>query len=354
MDFPLPERRRVQTTYGLDVAFPASNTLRGLLSQLATQYYEQSWKLAEFAAFAQPYVQKSSAERCVTHCLSSYLRCSVLIALGKPGHLDDDVWCLDTRGILTLAVCKTSYERLGLIGRALPWKEHQDVYIVRISLHTQVPVLKDETCHAYGPKVKAAFQAWDQRRDPWDVIFHSPEQLTEASAATKRVKPTIRLSQNIHIPKSELYPRPNDASAAGEWDESVAELFEWVGLACLGSERLRAYDRPDPYIAVYTPPSPAYTGDVVHVRWMGLLSPQFVQSVIDIASDASFACVVANSIAVSPVTYVPSPPSLRYPQRASRAQSEDSWSVVISRPEDSDQTSWLLVESIGKWDSRWG
>ena len=53
---------------------------------------------------------------------------SDLVALGKPGHLDDDVWCLDTRGLLTLAVCKTTYERLGLVGKALPWKEHQDTY----------------------------------------------------------------------------------------------------------------------------------------------------------------------------------------------------------------------------------
>ena len=53
---------------------------------------------------------------------------SDLIALGKPGHLDDDVWCLDTRGLLTLAVCKTTYERLGLVGKVLPWKEHQDTY----------------------------------------------------------------------------------------------------------------------------------------------------------------------------------------------------------------------------------
>lgn len=32
---------------------------------MKTEYYERPWKLAEFAAFAQRYVQKFSAERCV-------------------------------------------------------------------------------------------------------------------------------------------------------------------------------------------------------------------------------------------------------------------------------------------------
>lgn len=48
--------------------------------------------------------------------------------------------------------------------------------------------------------------------------------------------------------------------------------------------RIRVRDKPDPYISVYTPPSPTLTGDLVHIRWKGLLPPPFVQSVIDIVS----------------------------------------------------------------------
>ena len=49
------------------------------------------------------------------------------------------------------------------------------------------------------------------------------------------------------------------------------------------TDRLRINDKPDPYVAVYTPPSPSRTGDLVHVRWTGLLGPAFVQSVVDAA-----------------------------------------------------------------------
>lgn len=47
--------------------------------------------------------------------------------------------------------------------------------------------------------------------------------------------------------------------------------------------RLEVNDRVDPYIAVYSPPTPSRTGTITHLRWRGLLSPVFVQSIIDAA-----------------------------------------------------------------------
>lgn len=80
--------------------------------------------------------------------------------------------------------------------------------------------------------------------------------------------------------------------------EEVSALFEWVGLASLGSERcvryvhsmtpfdcilhrLRVNDSVDPYLAVYDPPLAMETGDLVTVRWIGLFTPSFVQSILD-------------------------------------------------------------------------
>ncbi|KIP01853.1 hypothetical protein PHLGIDRAFT_79987, partial [Phlebiopsis gigantea 11061_1 CR5-6] len=292
-------------TYGhiqLDVVVPESFDLQDQLSQLSTQYYERRWKLSDFAAFAETHVQ----------------RFSDLLALGKPGALDPDVWCVDTRGVLTLSVCKSTYERLGLVGTPLPWKEHQDT-------------------------------------GPWDVVFHVPEAPTDGAWQVRRVTAEARALRDVHMPKVSLCVRPSrDSSAMEEWDESAAELFEWVGLACLGSERIRVNDKPDPYICVYAPPAPSHTENLVHIRWKGLLPPPFVQSVIDIASQAPLAGIVANSTPASPVVYLPPPPSMRYPRRATRDESEDCWSLVVARSDRSDEVQWLLAESIGRWDSRWG
>ena len=45
--------------------------------------------------------------------------------------------------------------------------------------------------------------------------------------------------------------------------------------------RLKAYDRVDPYIALHECPSPSYVGDLVHLRWEGLIHPGFVQVILD-------------------------------------------------------------------------
>lgn len=49
------------------------------------------------------------------------------------------------------------------------------------------------------------------------------------------------------------------------------------------TDRLRANDRVDPYVAVYEAPLPASVDDVTHVCWKGLMDSAFVRSVIDTA-----------------------------------------------------------------------
>lgn len=43
-------------------------------------------------------------------------------------RLSEDLWAIDTRGVLTLSVCKETYEILGIVGKPLPFKGHSDVH----------------------------------------------------------------------------------------------------------------------------------------------------------------------------------------------------------------------------------
>ena len=59
-----------------------------------------------------------------------------------------------------------------------------------------------------------------------------------------RVSCERRESKNVHIPLLNIKPRPivsksddNDDDAMDEWNRDAGALFEWVGLACLGSQR---------------------------------------------------------------------------------------------------------------------
>jgi len=157
-------------------------------------------------------------------------------------------------------------------------------------------------------------------------------------------------------------------------------------------------DRVDPYVAVYFPPSPSQIGTVTHLHWRGLLSPGFLQSVIDsamyatscshvlmilyltiqphsssLSDDAnlptSFVSITANAFPTSPVTYIPpgagaAGTEKEAPMRVPRSDAEHCWSLILvprsSTEVDRETTEakgegfWLMAESVGKWDMRWG
>ncbi|KAJ7429701.1 hypothetical protein FB451DRAFT_1069856, partial [Mycena latifolia] len=159
--------------------------------------------------------------------------------------------------------------------------------------------------------------------------------------------------------------------AVADWEGEMRTLFEWVGMAGLGAQRLQAHDRADAYVAVYDAPAPATMAPVAHLRWRGLLSPAFVQSVVDAvlvhiwcasppppsplhAADApQFVALTAHALPAAPVSYVP-PGKSKSPARVPRADGEDAWCVVIAREPAGGEARWCVTESIGPLDARWG
>ncbi|KAJ7492009.1 hypothetical protein FB451DRAFT_1021813, partial [Mycena latifolia] len=153
-----------------------------------------------------------------------------------------------------------------------------------------------------------------------------------------------------------------DADAVADWEGEMRTLFEWVEMAGLGAQRLQAHDRADAYVAVYDAPAPATMAPVAHLRWRGLLSPAFVQSVVDavlvhICEDAAdapqFVALTAHALPAAPVSYVP-PGKSKSPARVPRADGEDAWCVVIAREPAGGEARWCVTESIGPLDARWG
>lgn len=118
-------------------------------------------------------------------------------------------------------------------------------------------------------RAKDAFRQWDDRREAqglgkWDILYHisngnyqsyllfrihpqaycaeSLKLQLEAAPTVLEVKPRCVVLQDIHVPKfeGERLLRPSGDSTAEDvedWHTEIAELFEWVGLACIGSDR---------------------------------------------------------------------------------------------------------------------
>ncbi|KAF8216651.1 ribonuclease P 40kDa subunit-domain-containing protein [Mycena galopus ATCC 62051] len=293
---------------------------------------------------------------------------STLTALSATPH-SDDVWCLDPRGVLTLYLSPESYQTLGITGQKLPFKSHSSEHTVSLPLQPSADSVKNRQ------KRDNALKAWDARRReageaPWTVLYCGNgahvAATTEFAASNghtdlvRTVKCQTTSSRGVRVPTVTLPARPpaTDPDAVEDWEEDMHELFEWVGMAGLGAQRLQANDRVDAYVAVYEPPQPSTTtvADVTRLRWRGFLGPDFVQSVVDTVLSArspQFVSITSHAFPTAPVSYIPQgKDGLKTPARVPSADGEDTWSLLIAR--EGDAKRWCLAESIGPLDKRWG
>ncbi|KAG6861461.1 hypothetical protein C0995_016552 [Termitomyces sp. Mi166 len=350
MDALPPERRRV------DVLFPSSDILESALRKLSTRYAKGQVKLADVVhssgAFADFYLQP---QRCFT-------------MLSNDVH-SDDVWCIDPRGLLTLLVTKDTYERLGLVGTRLPFKAHRDYFVIRLSLQKNAESVPNRA------RRDEALKAWDARREreglgAWNVVYcFNDSALPEPTLSKSEVREVHPSTSQVKVGPSISDRQQENDDDIEDWDTEMAALFEWVGMASLGSQRLKANDRVESYVALYEHPSPSYVGNITRLRWSGLIGPVFLQSVIDIALTTMktlptnetpevkpFVAITAHSCSTSPVSYIPPSASIADgPTRLARVDGEDTWCLFATpgarEPESID---FALVESLGQYDTRWG
>ncbi|KAH7890874.1 ribonuclease P 40kDa subunit-domain-containing protein [Phlebopus sp. FC_14] len=326
----------------IDVVFPSSPRLNQAFSSLETTYSKGRCTLLELYEYAS---QNAS-----------------LKALPIESN-DEDTWCIDPRGIMTLCVSKTLYEKLGLIGHKLPFKGCPEQYIIRIVLRKETESVGVRARH------RAALELWDSMRETtgvgkWEVVFvdaGSSEPGPSGPPQIADIKPRIWKDEDMSLPVPGLVQSEEESSE--DWKERLGELFEWAGMACLGAQRLKANDRVDPYVAVYETPSPSRISNVTHIRWNGLMETTFAQSLINTATslvstspggDGTFISILIHSSPMAPVSYIPpsEAQSRQSPLRVPRPDAEDTCCLILSA--SSDKSSWVMGQSVGKWDARWG
>jgi len=103
------------------------------------------------------------------------------------------------------------------------------------------------------------------------------------------------------------------------------------------------------------------------MRWYGILTPQFVQRIVDTATKllprrrATFPSVPLIGLTIHGSTGVPIFTLPRVP----RLEGEDTACIILAHEGTDDPVtssgeemglngSWVMLESIGKWDSRFG
>jgi ribonuclease P/MRP protein subunit RPP40 len=185
----------------------------------------------------------------------------------------------------------------------------------------RIPLKRETESVAVRERQKTALNAWDSIRaedglGKWEVAYvgasgtaqrlnFSPEANSRNagppasdSHTVVKVKAHTRHDADVYIPVLDLTESAEENLE--DRQERLGDLFEWVGMACLGAQRcgatstdlkvsrqsnnrLKANDRVDPYVAVYEVPSPSCIGNITHLRWRGLMDSSFVLSVINAA-----------------------------------------------------------------------
>ncbi|KAL4072807.1 ribonuclease P 40kDa subunit-domain-containing protein [Scleroderma yunnanense] len=321
----------------IDIVFPSSVHFEKTLSSLTTSYRRGQFTLSDF--FEQASRTSTSPP---------------LAALPTKSDADD-TWCIDPRGVLTLCMSKQPYEQLGLVGEQLSFKGCQELHVIKI------PLRKETQSIAVRARQEVAIRTWDELRaqsryGKWEIAY-----VGGGASSLLPIRYSVRQLNNVFIPVPELARSKEESKE--EWEERVSELFEWVGMACLGAQRLHANDRVDPFVAVYNAPTPSSLGDLTHLRWIGFMDTTFVQTVLTTAASlimtcpsdkSSFISVTMHSNPMAPVSYIP-PSCLTSgvemkdtPPRVPRPDADDTVCLVLTKD------TWLLGQNIGKWDARWG
>ncbi|KAK0202584.1 ribonuclease P 40kDa subunit-domain-containing protein [Desarmillaria ectypa] len=270
---------------------------------------------------------------------------------------DDDVWCIDPRGVLTLCVAKDTYETLGLVGKKVILgygrrHPHEERHVINI------PLQANTESEGNKKRRNKALKAWDGRREPWSILCTSkdPAKLTRLGTV-RPVKSQKTSMKDVRIPVVDLPPRPDGSQDdIDDWNDCLHGLFEWVGMAGLGAQRLQANDRVDPYVSLYEPTSPSNIGNITHLRWRGFLGPDFVQSIIDTITKISsprFVSITSHNCPYTPVPYLPrstftpsdSEAGFITPVVDPTKRSGDTWSMIFVPKPKAESLAWVIAET---------
>ncbi|KAK0501522.1 ribonuclease P 40kDa subunit-domain-containing protein [Armillaria luteobubalina] len=339
----------------LDVIFPSHDVLENALLLLKTHYARGKSTLSDIIASAKELGPESN------------------LTVLSTNFDDDDIWCIDPRGILTLCVAKDTYETLGLVGKKVVLgygRKHpnEERHVINIPLQANT--------ESKGNKKRRdeSLKAWDGRREPWSIVSTSKDSAELTRFGTVRSVECQKTSMdNVRIPIVDISPRPDGSQDdIDDWNETLHGLFEWVGMAGLGAQRLHVNDRVDPHVSLYESPSPSNIGNITHLRWRGLLGPDFVQSIIDIItfvrsqlmdnkltppgrkiSSPQFISLTSHNFPYTPVPYLPrsaftpsdSETGFITPVVDPTKRSGDTWSMIFVPGGKAESLTWVIAET---------
>ncbi|KAJ2506405.1 hypothetical protein IWW47_001594 [Coemansia sp. RSA 2052] len=251
--------------YRCTVIAPESANARELVKSQMDCYYRATLKLSDVIdpAFISAFVKKNT-----------------LLALSIGRRIDaDDVFAIDGQGTLILSVCKDTYESLGIVGTPAQFPlERGARFVIKIDLKAACMAPEKK----YFQRIKAGFDAVLNEEVEFLVGYYDAEtgrSLNFDVPGATQCTPTVE----EHLVVDALVPQLNDLLDAKDkvsdsWIECAQEIFEWVGLATLGSSRITSAPT-DAEVCEYMVSEPYSKATLCVVSVSGMLSPKAISAV---------------------------------------------------------------------------
>ncbi|KAJ2741605.1 hypothetical protein GGI20_005077 [Coemansia sp. BCRC 34301] len=251
--------------YRCTVIAPESANVGQLVKSQIDCYYRATLKLSDIIdpAFIAAFVKKNT-----------------LLALSIGRRIDaDDVFAVDGQGMLILSVCKDTYESLGIVGTPAQFPlERGSRFIIKIDLKAACMAPEKK----YFQRIKAGLDAVLNESVEFLVGYYDAET---GKSLNFDVPGATQCTPNVdeHVVVDAVVPQFNELLDAKDkvsdsWIERTQEVFEWVGLATLGSSRVTSIPT-DPEVCEYAVPEPHLKTNLCVVSVSGMLSPKAISVV---------------------------------------------------------------------------
>ncbi|KAJ2824916.1 hypothetical protein FBU31_003857, partial [Coemansia sp. 'formosensis'] len=212
--------------------------------------------------------------------IAAFVKNNTLLALSLGRRIDtDDVFAIDGHGMLILSVCKDTYEALGVVGtQAEVPLERGSRFVIKIDLKAACMVPEKK----YYRRIKAGFDAVLTEGIEFLVGYYDAEtgeSLNFDVPGATQCTPTVE----EHSVTGALVPQLSDLLAARgkvaeDWIERAQDVFEWVGLATLGSSLITG-TLVDSEVCEYAVSETYVKADLRVVSVSGMLSPVAISAV---------------------------------------------------------------------------
>jgi len=245
----------------IEILIPTSNDITFELEN-NTIYYVANIPLGELLTF---------------DFINKYIKDGEFIAFSFKQRLDnDDVFAINSDGILYMNLTKDTYTSLGLVGKSseIPTNK-QNRFVVQINLLES----------SFKPKGKLYEKVqWCMQHtltQKYQFLIYSAKEIQENTLShlkTYNIKQEDTTHPNILIPSLKNITQPSKLSPI--WCSHATDIFEWLGMLACQSKRVLGDYRVEPYYSVYKPPTPFKPGDVQSITFTGFIPASFVRSTI--------------------------------------------------------------------------